>query len=184
MTQTPPDLIGPIMASVLECASLALERYDIPTAKNFISAGGEVPWDNCCVAEDGSNGQLWVRMVDFHPTGPFPAQERQITPCTPIMMAAQLGVGVLRCVSTVNDQGQFPSAAEMTADGLAMTMDASTILEALKCCVGPMAEDDESPVLKVGINTWLPLGAQGGCAGGEWTIWVGLGSCRCPDPVV
>lgn len=167
-----PDLIGPIMGTLLTCAQDALNSYSRPVGLVSLVPGGEVAWDNCC--DDG--GQLYVRLVEMYPSGrPFPNADGQAA-CAPVMLAARLAVGVIRCAHTVDDNGVPPSAAELTADALSMTADASILLEALKCCF----PTSDSHIMKSLIGRWEPKGPSGGCAGGEWAVTVGFGTCNCP----
>jgi hypothetical protein len=95
------------------------------------------------------------------------------------MMASVIGLGTLRCASTVDDNGKAPTPAVLTEEALGVTRDASILLEAIKCCVAPMVDDQESLVTQLVIGSWLPAGPDGGCVGGEWQLTVGHGSCGC-----
>lgn len=176
MALTPPDLLGPIMSDLLECADKALQEHGRPARLVHLAPGQQVAWDNCC---DGQ-GQLWVRVISAHPSvgpnAPFPAVDAQQS-CGVSALAAVLGVGVMRCAHTIDDRGDPPSASEMTADTLDTTRDMSILLRAVQCCFLP----DRRPTPKVG--QWTPQGVMGGCVGGEWQVTVPVGVCDCPPPV-
>lgn len=174
----PPDVIGPIMQGVLDCSAQALEDHGAKAKRILLAAGAEVAWDECCDGnEETGSGQLWVRLIEFYPTGPFPGREARPTNCSPVLMAASLGIGIIRCAHGMDSKGRAPKAEDLSADALRMTADASVLLEAIKCCIPGLKN-----VEKAAIQTWLPLGPEGGCVGGEWQVIVGLGTCACPEP--
>jgi hypothetical protein len=169
---TLPDVLSPTMENLLACANGALIEADVPVGKAFLNPGLEIPWDNCC--ED--QGQLWVRVLQMYPSRSFPAPDQTAASCNPMFWTAQLGVGTLRCAHTVNDHNEFPTQCEMTSDALQMTRDAALLETAIRCCWAP-------PMEKFLIERWVPLSTEGGCMGGEWTVFVALPSCSCPsDP--
>jgi hypothetical protein len=93
------------------------------------------------------------------------------------MLAARLGLGVIRCAHTITDQGTPPTAEQMTADTLSTTLDSAIILEVIRCC---LPEIPGVKALKVDVGT--PQGVLGGCAGWEWQVVVGIDLCACPAP--
>lgn len=113
-------------------------------------------WDECC------SGFVWTRLIGLAP-GPGQTRNR---PC-PGLWNLTMGVGVLRCARTVDDSGRVPSAAEITADAMAVHTDLEDIHSALKCWM---------PALN--LDGWAPLGPDGGCAGGEWTCVGTVDLCR------
>jgi hypothetical protein len=173
----PPDIIGQIMGEVLTCAEDALHAKDRDCGRVLLVPGALPAWDECC------DGFLFVRLITMFPTMgqgvPFPNPDTRPGNCKPVMMASQLGVGVLRCASVIDDNGTAPPAATLTAEALGMTADASILLSAIKCCVADMVDDEESWVEQVVLGSWLPQGPDGGCVGGEWTLTVAHGSCGC-----
>lgn len=174
----PPDIIGQIMADVLTCAEEALTAAERPCDRVLLVPGALPAWDECC------DGFLYVRLVSMYPTAgqsaPFPNQDTRPGNCKPVMIASQLAIGVLRCAATVDDNGVVPTAATLTAEARGMTADASILLAAIKCCIADMAGDSGSLVEQLLLGAWQPLGPDGGCVGGEWTLTVAHGSCGCP----
>lgn len=167
------DVIGPVMEDLLACAQAALSDVDREPGRSSLVPGGAVAWDNCC--EGG--GQLWVRLVEMYPTGPFPGRDTS-TRCQPVMWGVRVAVGVLRCTPTVDDNGNAPTEAALTGDALGMTLDAAALRDAILCCFVNTSRNVQTWALE----NWLPQGPQGGCAGGEWTIVLGVGTCDCPEP--
>lgn len=162
------DLISPTMQALLDCAEDALDDCGRPVGRAFFAPGANVAYDDCC------DGQLWVRLVNVFPSGrPFPAAD-STQPCGILVLAAQLAVGVVRCAHTIDDNGNPPTPDELTGDALGMTLDASILLSAIQCCKLPTPADQ---LIRVG--TWTPLGVEGGCAGGEWSLTAGLKTCGC-----
>lgn len=168
------DILRGAMFDLLECADQALTDCDVPAGRVFLAPGTTVPWDDCC--ENG--GQLYVRVVEAYPTaGPganFPGIDAQ-QQCGVNLLAAQLAVGVIRCAHTIDDDGNPPSVEEVTVDALKTTLDMSILLNAITCCFGPKRKHFK-------VNNWTPQGVQGGCVGGEWTLFVAISPCAClPD---
>lgn len=161
------ELIGPLVDDLLACAVAALSAD--PVGRAQISPGATVAWDDCC------EGQLWVRVVSIHPTGaPYPGQDTRQN-CGVLLWAANLAVGVLRCAAVVNDQGQAPSPATLTAEAHRMLADEAALSEAVRCCFAPNHE-----YLKTTLGAWTPLGPDGGCVGGEWALTISVDVCQCP----
>jgi hypothetical protein len=146
------------MESLLTCVGEALP--DPAPARMFLYAGEEPPWDDCC------DGQVWVRLVSVTPAGTNPTRGG----CGPAMWAASVRVGVLRCAATLGANGTLPAVADMIRDTAVQIADMAAVESAIKCCF-------ESKPLE--FVSWVPLGVEGGCAGGEWSIILKLNSCGC-----
>lgn len=145
-----------MLTAALECAAAGLTR---PAGRVALYPGGEVAWDQC-----DCDGQLWVRLTEMERAGDG---DRNGTPCGPLLWKATLGVGVIRCVGTLDDQGNSPPTNRLNMDTLQMTQDMSDLAVAMTCCLSPQLEESRLQML-----TWNPLGPQGGCAGGEWVFTV------------
>lgn len=173
---TYPDVIGPLMSAILDCADTQLTANGRECDRVLLAPGVEPAYDECC------DGFLYVRLTSMFPSGnPFPQQDTRPGNCKPTLIASTLAIGVLRCAAVVQDGGAVPTAEELTAETLGMTADASILLEAIKCCIVPLTDDTTSDAVVATIGTWNPLGPDGGCVGGEWTITIGHGSCGCPE---
>lgn len=126
--------------------------------RSQVVPGMEVAWDDCC-------GQLSVRVLTVTPrygkvnaSGAF---------CAVYDWTVQLGVGIVRCVSTVDDRGNAPTAAKLTAEAAQMVADMAAIQNALLCTdLGAVTD----AVVQVQLGEWTPSGPNGGCAGGEWAV--------------
>lgn len=170
IAEVSPTWFGETGLRLLECARTALED-DGGRAPGLahLTPGSFPAWDNCCE----SGGQLYVRMPTVQPSGnPFPTMFTQPR-CAPPLLAVQYGVGVIRCTPTLDDSGEPPTAEELTASALELWRDAHVLQEAILCCL-----KDAPGVQTYVMGAWNAQGAEGGCAGGEWTINVGLPSCE------
>lgn len=166
---TIPDNLSPEMWALLSCANGALVEAGVPVGKAFLNPGLIVPSDDCC------DGQLSVRVIERFPSRTFPAIDSTSSNCNPMFWAVQLGVSVLRCAHTVDDQGNFPTAEQMTADALAISRDMALLETAIRCCWVPVGTEKKM------LQQWTPLETEGGCMGGEWRVYFAEASCSCPE---
>jgi hypothetical protein len=162
------DYLGAALQDLLDCVTNQFAECDRLPGLVSLVPGASVAHDNCC--EDG--GQLYVRLAGLFPSGrPFPTADT-VQRCGVTLLAARVMVGAIRCAHTLDDEGNPPAAELMTDDALQGTADALTILRALTCC--------ESRWVKISsVERWNPVGPQGGCAGGEWGVILGLDWCGC-----
>mgnify|MGYP000901333097 CR=1 FL=1 len=151
------DLIGPAMQALLANVQLELSPS---VGRAALYPGGEVAWDDCC------DGQLWVRLAAILPN-PGAGQ-----PCGVMTWTATFGIGVVRCISVLDDEGRAPAPAALTTDTLRMTGDTAALIKAIQCQAIPRAES-------LTVVRWEPLGPEGGCAGGEWLVSVKFMNCGC-----
>lgn len=158
------DLIGPTLQAALTCAAASLTP---PVGRVALYPGGQVAYDDCC------DGQVWARLISLVPSGSPANAGRQSTPCGVLLWTVTIGVGVLRCAATLDDQGFAPPASVLTADTLQMTQDMADLSEALQCCFAPQLG-------RLTMLRWDPLGPQGMCVGGEWTVVALIDNCACP----
>lgn len=123
--------------------------------------GLRLPWDECC------DGQLWARVVNVQPA--TSSNPRAVSaPCGVLFWNVTIGLNIIRCVATVNDQGQAPKPEQIDKDGQEMLNDLATLQQVILC--HPKTRS---------ILSWNPLGAQGGCAGGEWQFTARIDACGC-----
>lgn len=161
------DLIGDVTGTLTAAGR--------PVLRAFVAPAGPPPWDNCCAKGTGE-GQAWVQVERVYPTDSFPDEAAAPLPCGPMEYAAILNVGVLRCAKTVDDKGNPPTAAEMTAEAVKNSHDRDTVLRAIMCDFLPDAYDAGEWT----YPAWIPLGPDGGCVGGLWRFTVAAPACPCP----
>jgi hypothetical protein len=160
------DTLGPAMQSLLDDADALLTECGRPTNLVSIVPGNNVAWDNCC-GDDGVGGQLWVRTISILP------QPQGAQPCDITYLQVRLGLGTIRCMAGLKDDGGLPTATELEADALNMTRDADTLLRAIRDWDG--TTDPQTVVLKtLRVEQGVPLGPTGYCGGWEWTLAFGL----------
>lgn len=154
------DYIGSALWDMVDKAKAAL--VPTPTRVVHVNPGRQVPWDECCV------GQLAGRVLTVTPfTGP---RGSSALACGVTEWIVTLGISIIRCVATVNDNGVAPTTKEMDADGLQMTRDLANLQRVIQC----------HPAVRT-LGAWNPQGNQGGCGGGEWTFQIRVPVCPCGD---
>jgi hypothetical protein len=154
------DYLGPILTEYVDQAVAAL----IPTPGRIVhvAPGAEVAWDDCC------DGQVWSRVIQVltHTTN---SRSAAGPPCGVDYWIATIGLGVIRCAHSLNEDGSAPTALEVEGDGFDMLADMANLQEVVLC--NPNTWN---------VVQWLPLGPNGGCHGGEWTFTVQVPTCGCP----
>jgi hypothetical protein len=154
------NLIAPLME---DYAAKALAALTVKPGRVIsITPGVQPAWDDCC------DGQLYVRLNSVEPN--VGNARQTIAPCGVLSWTVTLGLGIIRCAHTVNDQGKAPAPAQITSDGFDMTRDLAELQEVILC-----HEDTRS------ILMWTPQGVDGGCHGGEWLFTSRVSVCACSD---
>lgn len=154
------------LTGFLESAANVLASHPNTYAPGRVvmAPGSLASWDDCC------DGQLWLRVSNLVPSGnPFPQSLGAASPCLPPMTAITAHLGIVRCIATIDDRGRAPSALEVTNDGITALDDALVLYEWLTR-LDPL----EVGFAKVIVDSWQPLGPNGGCAGGEWSVTLGV----------
>jgi hypothetical protein len=162
------DLLSDLLEDVL---AAVVDRFEACGAPGFCRAGlvgGNVSWDDCCECGPGE-GQLWVRLIEWIPD---PDVERvgPVAGCDQPGVA-MVGVGALRCVPVLNENGSPPSAEEEALAARKIHLDAQLIRSGVLCGI----EEREW----IG---WAPLGYEGGCGGGEHIFSIPFSGCDCDEP--
>ncbi len=156
------DRISDLLESILACVEARFDECEAPPFCRVSLVGGTVAWDDCCDCGDGS-GQLWIRLVDW---APDPDTEPGWGGCEAGI--ATIGIGHLRCVPTIDEEGHAPDADEETEAARQLHADSQLVLSGVRCC------PDVEHHTWVG---WLPLGYEGGCGGGEHLFTLPLSPC-------
>lgn len=170
------DPVMPLAERLLDCLCALLEgTVGGPVCHCCIYPGKVVPVDYCCECPGAGEGQAWVRIDRIYPTsGRFPARATQAEPCgAGGGWAAELVMGVYRCVSTLDDQGNPPPCERIWADAEKLSSDATAMRIAAVCCF------PEEGVQSV-PGEYEPLESEGGCGGGTMSVLVRFDEC-CPD---
>jgi len=151
MSDEPTSTLVTLARDVL---AVVQSELTVQPGRVVLAPGVNVAWDDCC------DGQLAVRVVNT-----VPQFQRNARQGCPVGFLVTLGVSLVRCVATLDDQGQPPAPWEMDHDGSVMMRDMGQIATALQCFQPEHA-------LSSYLGEWVPLGPEGGCAGGEWTFTV------------
>lgn len=127
-----------------------------------IYPGNQVSFEFCGECGGNACGMGWVRLAGAFPTDPFPNPTLDPSCFHPV--AWTIEVGALRCIPTPPD-GMLPGPDVLALVGLDQALDANALYNAIQCC----GLDRGTWV----VQNWLPLGPDGGCVGGAWTVFVG-----------
>jgi len=148
-----------VMAALADCVCTEVNAI-APTCWCGMTAGTDVAWDYCGECDGGHCGMAWVRLVGVTPYDIFPFPV--IDPGCARPLAALIEVGALRCIPTLADGAPLDEAtmAEVTALQMA---DMWALRRAVLCC----------GYRDLALNVYDPLGPQGGCIGGVWSVYFG-----------
>lgn len=149
------------VADLVECLCKALaEEGAGPTCFCGVVPGDQVAWDYCGECAGGNCGMGYVKVNSVFATTSFPGP-REYTKCN-AYLAAEIGVGALRCSPIPTEDGELPTEADMQEAFLAQIADMGAIHRAIQCC----------GFADYFLGTYDPQGPNGGCVGGEWTVTV------------
>lgn len=164
------------------CAQLASTLGGAVCQCSLRPGSAPPPADACCLCPDGKSGQAAVQITDIFPViaGKFPQRGGNVIldNCGSYEWAAELTMTVYRCVSVADEDG-FPSADELTLDTRKIMADARAMRRAMLCCDWHNREDIPDEKWPIVPGAWRPLSPQGGCAGGQQSVIVLLGSECC-----
>jgi len=105
-------------------------------------------------------GMAWVRLITMYPSVTLGEPSIEADNCGKLL-GFDVEVGIVRCVSTPDEDGNPPTAAEVLADAELQVADALTMRRAILCCV------TTSKDIRLGVYT--PVGPSGGLGGGMWS---------------
>jgi hypothetical protein len=143
---------------VLDAVSEALAAAGRPVREEHVAAG-VIAWDDCC-------GTLVVAPERTYRSQSFPDEFVGLEQCFGGFITVQLVVLLVRCVPTVDDLGQSPSADDKDAAYRALLDDGDIVWNTVS---GPLGDSWE----RAGVSQ-LFNGDQGGCVGVETRVTVGV----------
>ena len=135
------------------------------------------PADNCCDCGEGQ-GQASVQLAEIYPSDKFPRKGIQewkgacSTGAT--LWVAELVMTVYRCIPGPGENGAPPNCTALQASAAKIHADAAAMIQAFSCC------DWHPGNKKVMPGSWQPLPNEGGCGGGQMSVFVSLGYDCCP----
>lgn len=163
------EVLGPLLAKWLTAAEKRLEKKP---GRATVMPGNNVVWDDCC------DGTLWIRIISI--VGSSAMSRPATQPCYPLYQV-RLGLGVIRCAHTVDDNGVAPTPGEMASDAFQTFRDRRDLVQTIVCDIAPDVES-RGDMQALRIEDWLPQGPQGGCVGGEITLTFSHILCTdCPE---
>ncbi len=149
------DAISPVLREYVEAVLASYPEGEKPSRVVYAQPGAEVAWDDAC------DGQLAARIVTIDLVNPQGNASGLL--CGGAYWNVRIGLSMVRCIAVVSDRGVAPSAETITEDGLATFRDAAIIQQV----VAHLGKTAAQPAPQ-----WLPLGPEGGYAGGEWLFTV------------
>lgn len=165
------DRVWPQVERLLECLNSVLDECDAPVCRSNVQLGTDAVLDVCCAGckcepgETPSEGQAWVRVDSITPSYSLGVPISAPTKCPPHPLTVRVELGLARCAHTMDDQGNPPCAADVTADAMKLSRDAHLLRQAVDCCFSEGLDCDTYYA-----GDWTPLPVSGGCMGG--TIFV------------
>jgi hypothetical protein len=159
---------------LLETAVVAASGCGVPVSSSAVEYDEQV-MDECDCSN--STGHAYIRVNRIFPTatrgGSFPQQALQPTNC-PAPLAAEVRLGIWRCVANLDNNGGGPSPENRTEDARQIIVDSSLLYNVL------MSHNPVWSIFPVTIRDWTQLSAQeGSCSGGYWTFYIDVDLCSC-----
>ncbi len=179
----PPNMytvtsISNMMSVVLTGNAIALAASSRGAVDRQLITIGEPVWDEC------DCGTLIAALNSVYPSEAFPvsAVDRRVANCERGHIVADCSLHLVRCMLTVTEDAQAPSARGMTTQGLAVFEDEYFLRQTTTCILNGMYKLPPGPasITDYIINDALPLGPQGACGGIKLNFKVGFGrNCEC-----
>lgn len=146
-----PGTIPAVMAAILAA-------IQIDVGVKALYPGDNIVWDFC-----ECEGQLGVLLTGVSPFGPV---------VCPQGWRLDVTFSVVRCVSTLDGNGNPPTPAEMLADEMQILTDMQVMAKEILSL-----ETTVPAVIGVALGEWIPEGPQSGCGGGAWTSTITIPIC-------
>lgn len=134
---------------------------------------GEIAWDGC---DCGMFAQTITGDVPSN-TFPAPAVDIRTGPCGPNLLVYSVTAQLLRCIPTLDDNGNPPTCDALLAAAQVTEDDRTRLRTAVTCCLREMHTAVEIYNFAVGATT--SVGPQGLCGGVQITYQFALGNVCC-----
>lgn len=125
-------------------------------ARVHLYNGQSAPIDESC------SGQLWARLVSITPV-------LSNNGCVVVYNEIIVEVGLARCVSVLDEQGEAPQPYEITHDTLGALTDTAEIANTVQKLSQTLQEKDNT-ISDIHIESWNPLPTLGGYGGITWNL--------------
>lgn len=158
-----PALMGLVELLECACAEVTVNGQGEPCFCG-LWPGNNVSWDYCGECSRGKCGMVYLNHLSTFPSESFPNVGVD-SKCT-VPLVHELELGVVRCMPTMDNDGDLPDPADITSAALGLFMDQEALYSAIKCC--------DTVFRDLSVSRWSSIGPQGGCVGGSWAFTVGL----------
>lgn len=153
--------LNDFLADLIACVcSNVTEHGQGETCWCGLYPGEAVSWEFCGECSTGKCGMAWVRPATANPYSTFPLLALDPNCVKPL--AYEIEIGILRCLPVAENDGTLPTPEVYAEATYGLMMDQMALHRAIRCC----------EFKDVTLGPWRPVGPQGGCVGGFWTIWV------------
>lgn len=152
--------------------NLADSPKGLPVRQCLLVPGLDVAWDNC------QCGQFAQVLISSYTTNaPFDGGSTLIQSCGASYRAITVASSIVRCVSTMNDNGEPPACSAYLTDAVSDVYDREAVRTGITCFLQNLLDAGGIEYYNVGAQT--PLGELGGCAGSVLT-WSAAFINACP----
>jgi hypothetical protein len=176
------DVLGCVCAALDAVAADEEDVLGCPARACVVP--GQAAWDSCDdPCGGGTPGQLTVNVAQIFPSTSFPSPDREVRGARncppPATTAAELVITLLRCAPGPSENGCPPTCEELAASARQLHIDATTVYNALFCCLPQTGSGRRGPRFVLGAQR--TVGPQGLCVGVEQRVTVALPGCgQCP----
>ncbi len=125
-------------------------------ARVHLYNGQAAPIDESC------SGQLWARLVSVTPV-------LSTNGCVVVYNEIIVEIGLARCISVLDEQGEAPQPYEITHDALQALTDTTEIANTVQTLSQTLQEKDNT-ISDIHIESWNPLPTLGGYGGITWNL--------------
>jgi hypothetical protein len=162
---------NPVFSRVGELALCLCEQIQDPdNGVPDVCFCGVVPGDQAIgnYAGDCNDkcGMAWVRLVSVYPMSSVGVINPEPGNCG-VGLGVDIEMGIFRCISVGDEQGNLPSPAELLEATQLQIADALVMHKAVRCCTA-------IPSKEAIIGPYTPVGPLGGLVGG--TVQVSMGT--------
>jgi len=152
------------LAALAECLCAQVAADGLPDLCFCGLVPGEAPAveyvDNC---GDGNCGMAWVRWAAVAPVTGVGVPNITKNNCNS-SLGFDAEIGIMRCAPVGDENGNPPPVEDMLSTTDLQVADMMAMYRAMACC---------SALDEFIIETYTPIGPQGGAVGGFWTLSVG-----------
>lgn len=125
-------------------------------ARVHLYNGQAAPIDESC------SGQLWTRLVSVTPV-------LSNNGCVVVYNEIIIEIGLARCISVLDDQGEAPQPYEITHDALQALTDTAEIANTVQT-LSQILQGKDNTISDIHIESWNPLPTLGGYGGITWNL--------------